>query len=62
VTDFPTRPEELGPGELTHYLRAAGVLAGGRVTGARFELIGTGKMGDVTFTGSLISATRFASS
>ena len=46
MTDFPTRPEALGPDELTHYLRAAGVLAGGRVTEARFELIGTGKMGD----------------
>ncbi len=46
MTDFPTRPEALGPDELTHYLRAAGLLAGGRVTGARFELIGTGKMGD----------------
>ena len=46
MTDFPTRPEALGCEELTHYLRAAGVLAGGRVTEARFELIGTGKMGD----------------
>ncbi|MCE2512312.1 MAG: phosphotransferase [Acidimicrobiia bacterium] len=46
MTDFPTRPEALGPDELTHYLRAAGVSAGGRVTEARFELIGTGKMGD----------------
>ena len=46
MTDFPTRPEALGPDELTHYLRAAGLLAGGRVTEARFELIGTGKMGD----------------
>ncbi len=46
MTDFPTGPEALGPDELTHYLRAAGLLADGRVTGARFELIGTGKMGD----------------
>ena len=46
MTDFPTRPEALGPAELTDYLRAAGVLAGGRVTDARFEFIGTGKMGD----------------
>ena len=45
MTDFPTGPEALGPDELTHYLRAAGLLAGGRVTGARFELIGTGKLG-----------------
>ncbi len=44
--DFPTSPESLGPAELTHYLRAAGVLAGGRVAEARFELIGTGKIGD----------------
>ncbi|MCY3651133.1 MAG: phosphotransferase [Acidimicrobiaceae bacterium] len=46
MTDFPTQPEALGPAELTDYLRAAGVLAGGRVTDARFEFIGHGKMGD----------------
>lgn len=44
--DFPTSPESLGPAELTRYLRAAGLLGEGRVTEARFELIGTGKMGD----------------
>ena len=46
MTGFPTRPEALGPGELTGYLRAAGVLGEGRVATARFQLIGTGKMGD----------------
>ena len=44
--DFPTSPESLGPAELTRYLRSAGLLAGGQVTEARFELIGGGKMGD----------------
>ena len=46
MTDFPTRPEALGPEELTGYLRAAGVLGANRVIAADFELIGTGKMGD----------------
>ncbi len=44
--DFPTSPESLGPPELTQYLRSAGLLADGRVTEVRFELIGGGKMGD----------------
>ena len=46
MTAFPTSPEALGPDELTSYLRAAGLLDRGRVTEARFELIGGGKMGD----------------
>ena len=46
MTDFPARPEALGPGDLTRYLRAAGVLAEGRVTDVSFEMIGTGKIGD----------------
>lgn len=46
MTAFATSPEELGPVELTRYLRAAGVLGEGRVADASYELIGTGKLGD----------------
>ncbi|MYG99260.1 MAG: phosphotransferase [Acidimicrobiaceae bacterium] len=46
MTNFPTSPEALGPVELTRYLQAAGVLGEDRVTDARCELIGGGKMGD----------------
>ena len=60
MTAFPTSPEALGPPELTRYLRDAGLLAGGRVTGTRFELIGGGKMGDNAryFLSHVVGSTR----
>ncbi len=44
--DFPIRPEQLDADELDARLRQSGVLGGGRVVDASWELIGTGKMGD----------------
>ena len=44
--DFPTTPEQLGPEQLTAYLRESGHLPQGRVAAAARVMIGTGKMGD----------------
>ena len=44
--DFPTTPEQLGPEQLTAYLRESGHLPQGRVAAADCAMIGTGKMGD----------------
>lgn len=46
MSSFPESPEELGPLELTAYLRSARLLGDGRVTSAAHQIIGTGKMGD----------------
>ena len=43
---FPETPGELTPEQLTLYLQASGRLDSGRVTGAEYRIIGTGKMGD----------------
>ncbi len=46
MTSFATTAAELGPAELTRYLRSSGHLRHGAVTTAESVIVGTGKMGD----------------
>ncbi len=46
MASFPETPGDLTPEHLTRYLQASGRLDSGRVAGAEFRVIGTGKMGD----------------
>ena len=46
MADFPTHPAQVTPAWLAEILGSAGLLGGARVTGVRWEPIGTGQVGD----------------
>ena len=46
MAEFPTHPGDVSTDWLTERLRHSGLLDTGRVTGARWEAIGTGQVGD----------------